>query len=372
MLIKISNPEWSIIEKDGPILFREYSHQRPFPVPKSGGDPFKLFKYLNVKDENHKLLILTWMAASFVPAIPKPILLLHGGPGCAKTTLLKMIKALIDPSVPAVRSSVRDEQEFALMASQHHALFFDNLRMIPNWLSDAMCAAVTGDGYSARRLYTNADLVTFEFRCAIAIAGISVPAKNADILDRAIIVELEPMAPEERKSEDELWSGFNADGPEVLGGIFDLIAKATGIVADSEIEIPTRYRMADFVRWGAAIAEGTEYGGLGFLDAYAQNVSRQFDETLDANLPALALIEFMKPRIEWTGVSADLLQELENYAEALKINPKDKSWPSNATWLMRRLREAQPSLTSNGIKINKKRRKIIISKEDDAQESLNL
>ena len=55
-------------------------------------------KLLNVKGEKRKLLVRCYIIALFIPEIDKPILMLHGDPGGAKSTLEELINTLVDPS----------------------------------------------------------------------------------------------------------------------------------------------------------------------------------------------------------------------------------------------------------------------------------
>jgi hypothetical protein len=48
----------------------------------------------------------------------------------------------------------------------------DNISGIPDWLSDALCRAVTGDGMVRRRLYENDDLTVLAFRRVVALTSI--------------------------------------------------------------------------------------------------------------------------------------------------------------------------------------------------------
>ena len=78
--------------------------------------------------------------------------------------------------------------------------------------------------------------------------------------------------------------------------------------------------MADYCRWGYAIAEAIGYGGQTFLDAYRRNISRANENALSEDPIAAAVVAFMRERSSWSGYVAKLLTELERVAEDEKIN----------------------------------------------------
>ena len=96
--IKITAEGW-VIEK-APIIFRRHNAQ-PQVYPSKDYPPDildRFIKLLNVKDEKTKLLIKCYIIALFIPEIDKPILMLHGDPGGAKSTLEELVRTLVDPS----------------------------------------------------------------------------------------------------------------------------------------------------------------------------------------------------------------------------------------------------------------------------------
>src|SRR5262249_44115501 len=148
--------EWQVVD-DPPILFRQFNHQLPLPLPLRGGGLEQLLNFLNIGSENDLLLLLVWLVVAPVPEIARPILILHGPQGSAKTTAARILKALIDPSAVQNLSVGRDIGEIVLHLDHHAVPAFDNLSGLAQWQSDALCRAVTGGGFSKRMLYTDAD-----------------------------------------------------------------------------------------------------------------------------------------------------------------------------------------------------------------------
>jgi hypothetical protein len=136
--------------------------------------------------------------------------------------------------------------------------------------------------------------------------------------------------------------------PSILGGMLDTIVKALNIYPTIQLE--KLYRMADFTRWGCAIAEALNLDSQLFLDAYEENVKSQAEETLKASLPATVLVAWMDlhPEGVWKGAPEILYNELCNYADQLKISTRQKAWPKSAAWFFRRLNDVKPSLYAKG------------------------
>lgn len=346
--VKVTTEGWEVVDEP-PILFRPQSSTKPLPLPESKGDPFKLLDFTNISNDNTAFLLMCYLVAAIVPDIAVPALIVHGVQGAAKTTLLRLIRRLIDPSRIETSGSVKDEQEFALSAWQNRCLFFDNLTGIPVWLSNAICRAVTGDGWSTRTLYSNEDITIFEFQRIIGLAGINQVAQNADLLDRSVIIELDPIPLAARRPEGEFWGEFEHASPAILGGLLDALVVAMQAVDKLEHdELP---RMADFARWGAAAAVGLEKDPDDFRQAYDENISRQSVAAIEASPVAETVVAFMEDRNDWVGSVSELYGSLKGVADGMEISTKARSWPASPSALSRKLKEAEPPLRGLGIEI---------------------
>jgi hypothetical protein len=350
--VKITPGSWEVAAEP-PILFRYFQHQGALPEPVRGGDIREVLKFMNISGKDDQLLLLCYLVAAMIPDVPVAALIVHGVHGAAKTTLLKIVKRLLDPSRVEVRGGVKDLGEFALAAWQNRALFFDNITSVPGWLSDALCRAVTGEGWSTRTYYTNEDSTVFEYQRIVGLAGINLVTGRPDLLDRALILRLDPLLPGQRRDEEGLWAQFAEARPRILGGILETLAKAMELLPG--LNLPALPRLADFVRWGAAAAEAMGFGAKSFLEAYARNVCRQHQAAVEASLVAQAVLAFMAPRSEWEGTPAELLGNLNDVAQAAGIDTRSQYWPKDANWVTRRIFDVQPSLQAMGIDFHETR-----------------
>jgi len=350
-----------------PALFKWFSHMKPLSTPEKNGDSWQITKFLNIQDSDSKLLLVCYLIAAMNPTIPIPALVFHGVKGSTKTTSLKVIKRILDPSRVLVRGTVPDQDGFSLAAWQNRVLFFDNLSSIPPWFSDACCRVITGEGWSKRTLYTDEDVTFFEYRGVIGLAGINCIVDKSDLLDRSIIIPLNSLTPKERRLESEFWGEFEDALPSILGGLYDTLSKTLAIVPT--LKLPELPRMADFGLFGSAAAIALGKTSDDFLRAYNGNINRQNEAAIDASYVAQAVIELMKKEAHWKGSSTELLDELNQLTDGLRINRKSHKWPQDPSWLTRRLKEVEPNLQVIGINVEHERgnegRKIVITVNED-------
>lgn len=348
--VKVNTTGWEIVD-DPPILFKRFTHQKDQVIPQDGGPISDLCNFVNLKTDAEKLLFQIFIIASYIPGFPHPILVLFGSQGSGKTTPFRVIKSLVDPSVLRTLSAPDNEREFVQMASHHYFFFLDNLSAMPNWLSDALARASTGDGFVKRELYSDDDDVIYSFQRSMGINGINLVVQKADLLERSVLLSLERIPKEKRKEEATFWQEFDDNKPYLLGAIFSTLARALNEYEN--VQLSGYPRMADFARWGCAIARAIGYTDSDFMNAYYSNISTQSDAALDASLVGTAVIEMMSEREEWQGTAAELLTTLEGVSEKLKINIKGKEWPKNPSWLIRQLQLVIPNLQDSSISVTR-------------------
>jgi hypothetical protein len=353
--VRVTKKGWSVTPQP-PIVFKRFRHQKPQVVPQRGGDLRQLLKYINLPDEQEQLLFLVNVVAAFIPGFPHPLLILHGPQGAGKTTPMTIMKELIDPSALKEGFALhRDIFEFAQVANQNWFLFYDNLSNMPEWFSDALSRASTGSGFSKRQLYTDDDSIIYSFQRTIALNGINQVVYKSDLLDRSILIHLERISDKERKEYEVFWNEFRADQPKILGAIFDVLV--TTLVLHPTVNLSRKPRMADFTRWGYAIAEAAGFSGKSFIQAYRSNIAIQHDEAVEANPVAKLIVEFMKDREEWTaGTPTDLYGALEVLAFQLKLS-QSKGWPKDVSRFGRSLTIITPNLYAKGIDIERSKGK---------------
>lgn len=308
-----------------------------------GGDPFDVFTYLNVKSD-HELLVLICIISYFVPDIPHPIFHPHGPHGSGKTSSCVVIKRLCDPSTIEALISPKNPTQLIQLLAHHHVCLFDNMSNLPDWMSDILCQACTGGGFSKRQLYTDDDDIIYQIKRCVGLNGINLLTVKSDILDRSILLYLERIDSRTRLEESDMWRSFEEAKPKILGGAFDALSKAMALYPN--VDLPCLPRMADFARWGVAIAEALGFSGDEFLRAYQSNVDRQNEEVVQYNTLAQVVLSLMSDRESWDGTIKEAHETLHNIA-----NPdiKDPTFPKSSRTLRKHLERIKANLQDYSI-----------------------
>lgn len=348
-VIRVSPKGWTI-ENCFPILFRRYTHQIPQVLSNGvGSDLQRLLDFINLADKSQQILMLVYVVSCFVPGIPHPIAVCFGPQGSSKTTFSKMLRSIVDPSCSPVLSIPRSVNDLLQQLDHNWLPIYDNIDDITREISDILCRAVTGEGSMKRVLYSDDEDMILSFQRCPILNGINIAAQRPDLLSRSIIFRLRPIGKDERKEERVLWENFNTAKPAILRGIFDALSKAMTIYPTITLkEMP---RMADFARWGCAIAEALGSTQEEFLAVYGENIRRQNAEAIEANPVAAAVIFFMKFRAAWEGTASDLLKLLDAIASNERINLRRAGWPGGSGALVRRLHEVEVDLKEQGISL---------------------
>lgn len=357
--VRVDADGWNLAPAGPPEpTFRRFAHQQAQVEPVPGGNLADLLlPFLNVPepepgepvaDKYARVLALVWPVVALVPDIPRTILIPWGRQGSAKSHLTRVFRQIVDPSSTPMPRFPRGDAEMAQVLDHHAAPFFDNVSRLSQRESDTLCRAVTGDGFSKRKLYTDDEDVLYQFRRALLLNGINVPAQRPDLLDRAVLLRMEKIEEEDRVEERVFWHRFEEARPRILGAVLDALSMAMRLEPD--VQLGALPRMADWSRWGYAVAEALGLGGDTFLDAYRANRKAADDEALGSHPVGAAVMVFMDSREEWTGQPSALLRKLEKVAEPEKIDTGHKLWPGAPNWLSRRINEVEHNLAKAGIR----------------------
>lgn len=205
-VIKITPDGWIIEKVPIPIFRRHNAQPQVHPSKDYPADIFDRFmKLLNVKDEKTKLLVKCYIIALLIPEIDKPILMLHGDPGGAKSTLEELVRTLVDPSSVLTFALPRDIFELVQQLDHNYVVYYDNISRMPDCISDQFCRASTGGGSSKRRLYTDDDDKIYNFKRCVGFNGINLAATKSDLLDRGLIIKVERIDDRDKRKKQHIW-----------------------------------------------------------------------------------------------------------------------------------------------------------------------
>jgi hypothetical protein len=174
--------------------------------------------------------------------------------------------------------------------------------------------------------------------------GIPAFVEREDLSDRSIHIELPEIPDDKRQDDDSYWAKVKKALPEILGALFNMVAKAQKDWYNVKLE--SAPRMSNFVRW--VIAAMPEDQGKLFLEAYAAKRKGVTEEFVEHNEVAQAMISLLNSNKEgvWSGTLVKLLADLYPWAPA-----KGKFFPENSWQLSARLARLKPELRKMGIEI---------------------
>jgi len=339
---------WDVIHHP-PVKFLRPKGMKPLPVPQRGGNARDLQRFINVKNETVLHLILSWIVNACRPACPFPVLVLLGEQGSAKSTASEFIRALVDPNICPIRSIQHEERDLMVSAKANWMLVYDNLSGLSHSLSDALCRLSTGGGLSVRELYTDAEEVIFNAMRPIILNGITDIVTRPDLLDRSLIITLEPIPEAERQTKAELQAKFTEAAPAIFGGLLD--ALCVGLRNLNSVNLPLLPRMADFAQFAVATETGLGYEPGSFMKTYAANQREAVESGLEVDPLAQAIRELVDGE-EFEGTMGELLERLEAMSGVIDSIKRSTFWPKTPHKLRASLKRIKPLLEKTGIKID--------------------
>lgn len=333
--VEITTRGWSV-QDVAPVLFTRTALTAALPTPERDGRLAELWALLNVTDDDRPLVLGWQLAALLTPDLPCPVLALLGEQGTGKTTASKRLAALVDPAYPQVRRSPKDGEAWVSAATGSRVVALDNVSAVPEWFSDALCRAVTGDGDVRRRLYSDGDFHVIAFRRAVIVNGIDLGAVRDDLAERLLTVQLARITEDHRGRESDLEHRWTLAHPRVFGALLDL---AVRVLAERDGCLPDALpRMADFAHTLATVDHVLGTTGLARYRAQAGELAA---DAVDSDPVLRAIATRVRQTFEGTG--AELLD--------LITDPEVKSpkgWPGTAKAMTGELRRKAPALRRLG------------------------
>jgi DNA polymerase I-like protein with 3'-5' exonuclease and polymerase domains len=355
--LDLADAEWRAVEIDAagwrvvpepPVRFRRPKGMRPLPEPVRGGSLEELQPLVNVRDEANWLLLVGWLAGALRDRGPYPVLALAGEQGTAKTTLGRLMRRLLDPSVTMLRSDPRDTRDLMIAAHNGWLVGYDNLSDLPGWLSDALCRLATGGGFGTRQLYTDEEEALFDAVRPVLLTSITDVVTAPDLLDRCLFLRLAPIGEKDRLTEEELDTRFNGVWPRVLGALCEAIS--VGLRLRPGLRPERLPRMADFALFAEAVCRGLGHPPGSFLDALAANRHDADAVALETFLVVPTLRRLLEAQGEFTGTATELLAALKGVADETTL--KQRGWPSRPNHLSNQMRRLAPNLRRSGIAVD--------------------
>lgn len=333
-VIRIADGAWEL-RGSAEICFRRTPLIAELPLPAESGSLDDLWSFMNVAEKDQALLV-GCIVSAFIPDIAHPITLMSGEQGTGKSTNARMILDLIDPSSVGLRS-IPKQEDWVITASNAWGIGIDNISKIADWLSDALCRAVTGDGDVRRKLYTNTGISVITLRRVIVLTGIDFGELRGDLAERIVSIKLSRISSKKRRDEEELQKKWMKARPGIFREILDLVA-VVAATADT-VELDDLPRMAKFAKILRAL---DIHRGTNSLGRYYEQL-HELSETILSSNP---FIEELRARItDFHGTSKELLTKLDGFKDSARA---PRGWPQKASEVTEILKRFAPALREAG------------------------
>ena len=224
------------------------------------------------------------------------------------------------------------------------------MSFIPDWLSDALCSLSTGAGFRTRALHTDATEMIFSAARPIMMNGITDMVKRGDLLDRTLMIKLEPIADKDRRTEADVDATFRHVRPAILAALADAVVQALR----APVTLTSMPRMADFATTVESAAPALGWQPEAFLDAYKDRRIDAINILLDNDHVALGMELLCEQRLKekpddptWVGTS----EELREAIKLLTPSAKHDKLPKSGKGMIGTLKRLAPGLRTKGIDV---------------------
>lgn len=348
-VIEVDETGWRIL-KISPVHFRRSAHALPLLLPVEHPDPLMLRKFLNINDDDWPL-VAAWLVAAFHTRGPFPVLALLSRAGSGKSTALRVLKRIIDPSSAELRSQPNDVRDLFIAASNSWLLAFDNVSHVSPEVSDALCVISTGGGFTRKANYTDSEESVINVQRPIVINGIGDVIARQDLMDRAIVVGTPTIPEGQRRDEQEFWEDFERERPKILGAF--LFALSTGLANINNVKLDKKPRMADFAKLAVAAESAYTDTQHSFIETYASNRA-DAAETIIENSPLGEVLRRLVVIPGYLKLTPDeLFDKIE--VEAKEYEKSSRGWPSAPNRMKSIIERIAPALERQGVSVSYKR-----------------
>ncbi|MCK9571443.1 bifunctional DNA primase/polymerase [Candidatus Pacearchaeota archaeon] len=354
--VDLGDPDWHAIEisvngwkvvGDCPIRFRRAKNALPLPLPTKGGNIEDLRPLINASNDDNWILTKAWLSQAFWCEGPYAHLYLRGTQGTAKSYMMACLKAISDPSAAIKRRVPKSERDTAIALGSESIPCFDNLSGISDPIADLFCVASTGGVSTQRALFTDDEEAIIPIHCPIISNGIDDLGQRGDLLDRTMVIDLDPIPDQKRKPEKIIEAEIASAKSSLLGALLDMTV--LGLQKVGSVKLDNLPRMADFAEWAYACL-GND--GKAFIEVYAGSRNDTKYDLVEGNRfpKAVYRLAIDTAPNEWKGAASDLLIEL-NKQEHILVGYEPDKWPTIAEKVGSELRRFAPALVAMGVNV---------------------
>lgn len=344
--VRVTTKEWKVGHSKK-VKFLKATADKAQVTPVGGGNLLDLLRpFINLPKDDF-ILFITFLVQGFSRSSSHYAAIVSSNKGTGKSTLTKMIRSIIDPSESETPLTPTSEDNLKVLLSNTYLACFDNTASMSAKFSDILCAAITGTKEAKRKLYSDCDQIILNLHNLVIINGIDIVPHRSDLADRSLLFELRPIKKENRRTDADIWSSFEAKKPQIIGAIFDTLVKAMNILPTltfDELE-----RMADAYAEMTAIAIALGVSQSEFQRIFAQNKAKLQDAYNENNQFVETVIAYMKARGKVDMAADDLHNDM------LRSCDYYKGFPESGSALSRKLNLEKDALAAAGYDFDKRR-----------------
>jgi hypothetical protein len=353
-LVKISQNKVEMVEMDLTTpMFEKKQHQREQVqyLIDNNMDPLEeLVQLLRIQSQ-FRQIFKVHLISMFLEDIPVPIMIPKGEQGSLKTTITKAAKRTVDPSGEEISSIPSNRDDLVLLLNNRYMPNFDNVSFIAPTNSDILCRAVTGEGLSKRKLYSDSTEIIYSYRRKIILNGISFVMNRPDLMERSFVYETQAPANSERITEADFNEKFSRLLPYLLGQIFTVLSKVLKSYIDVKPQIKELPRMADFAVYGECISRELGYADLSFVTDYKEKLEQSAIEMIEDHPLVFVIMKIMESEIKYEDTVQNFFDKAKQLAVKNEIDIKN-NFPSISNKVQGMIDRIKPNLRSLGFKVS--------------------
>jgi hypothetical protein len=251
----------------------------PLNIPPTVIEGIELFrKYMRLTEPQFRACLTAAVTAG-IKACNKPIIFFEGPTDVGKTTrgcFLVMStrspeeKWSADTFQKNIFAFPRNIQDHHLISQKWEAALYDDIQTTDNAIYKMICLTSTGGSMPVRKLYTDQEIIAIGSSMLVVYTGLSAADMPPDLLNRHIIIDVEPIPDADMEDEDVLLERYCEDLSKIQTAVRYLRQHVQIQLADKNLKrppIPRQCRLRTFARAGYLVS--LSMGWPSFIDDYA-------------------------------------------------------------------------------------------------------
>lgn len=248
--------------------------------------------FFNIKRKRDWIHLSGFLGTSYTGiSISHPALFFEGSKGAAKSTATRNVQSLVSPKTIGLLRFPTNERELGIILNREMFVAFDNLGGIKRELSDTLCQAVTGSSAVERKYYTNNETVVNSLKAILVLNGISLLSNREDLLDRTLLIHLERVESDLRKTDKELKKAFDKQKPKILGAIFNALKEVMTMQINP---ISYKIRLLDYEEMAIKFCVACGWSQQEVEEAFKENSADVNKKVVEEDPTTLAILNLME------------------------------------------------------------------------------